>query len=126
MRRTVRKVVVGITILCGSALAQSSGVDVKIIGSGKVDRINAKYDCGTQGVAMGLPAGIFTVRYLRAGENGLAILPVHGKDLIFAQLLSANGGRYGASRYEWWTARETTFTDGQTGADHTATCKSID
>jgi membrane-bound inhibitor of C-type lysozyme len=69
-----------------------------------VTRIHASFECGTDGVALGLPAGPFTVQYLNAGENHLAVLPVNGQALIFANVISASGARYAAGRYVWWDA----------------------
>lgn len=69
-----------------------------------VTRIRASFECGTEGVAMGLPAGPFTVEYLSAGENHLAVLPVHGQALVFANVISGSGARYAAGRYIWWDA----------------------
>ncbi|HEV2709499.1 MAG TPA: MliC family protein [Edaphobacter sp.] len=69
-----------------------------------VTRIRASFECGSAGVAMGLPAGPFTVEYLNAGENHLAVLPVHGQALIFTNVVSGSGARYAAGRYIWWDA----------------------
>jgi len=69
-----------------------------------VTRIHATFECGKAGVALGLPSGPFTVEYVNAEENHLAILPVHGKPLIFANVISASGARYAAGRYIWWDA----------------------
>jgi len=69
-----------------------------------VTQIHASFACGAEGVAMGLPAGPFTVEYLNAGENHLAVLPVHGQALIFTNVISGSGARYAAGRYIWWDA----------------------
>ncbi|MEO6910213.1 MAG: MliC family protein [Edaphobacter sp.] len=84
-----------------SALAES--LIVRLPGV-EVTRIRASFACGAEGVALGLPAGPFTVEYLNAGENHLAVLPVHGKRLIFANVIAASGARYAAGRYIWWDA----------------------
>ena len=64
-----------------SALAESLIVHLPGV---EVTRIRVSFACGAEGVALGLPAGPFTVEYLNAGDNHLAMLPVHGKRLIFA------------------------------------------
>lgn len=69
-----------------------------------VTRIHASFDCGADGVALGLPSGPFTVEYLNAGENHLAVLPIHGQALIFSNVISGSGARYAAGRYIWWDA----------------------
>jgi membrane-bound inhibitor of C-type lysozyme len=70
----------------------------------KVTQTQATFDCGDEGVALGLPSGSFTVVYLNAGENHLAVLPLHGKKLVFVNVISASGARYAAGRYIWWDA----------------------
>jgi membrane-bound inhibitor of C-type lysozyme len=83
-----------------------------------VTRIHASFDCGADGVALGLPSGPFTVEYLNAGENHLAVLPLHGQRLIFANVISGSGARYAAGRYIWWDAGArgvTLYADGVDG-----------
>lgn len=70
----------------------------------EVTRIHATFECGAEGIALGLPSGPFTVEYLNAGENHLAVLPIHGQALVFANVISASGARYAAGRYIWWDA----------------------
>lgn len=69
-----------------------------------INRIHARFECGKAGAALGLPSGPFTVEYVNAGENRIAVLPVHGKPLIFANVISASGARYAAGPYIWWDA----------------------
>jgi membrane-bound inhibitor of C-type lysozyme len=70
----------------------------------QVTRIRAVFTCGADGVALGLPSGPFPVEYVNAGENHLVVLPVHGKRMIFANVISGSGARYAAGRYIWWDA----------------------
>ncbi len=70
----------------------------------QVTRIRASFTCGSDGVALGLPSQPFTVEYLNAGENHLAVLPLHGKSMVFANVISASGTRYASGRYIWWDA----------------------
>ena len=59
---------------------------------------------------MGLPAGAFSVEYINAaGSDGgagnhLAVLPIHGASLIFANVISGSGAKYAAGEYIWWDA----------------------
>ena len=53
---------------------------------------------------MGLPAGVFSVEYLNGAGNSLAIVPVSGNSLIFANVVSGSGARYAAGQYIWWEA----------------------
>lgn len=70
----------------------------------EITRIQASFECGPEGVALGLPSGPFPVEYVNAGENHLAVLPLHGKQQILANVISASGARYAAGRYIWWDA----------------------
>lgn len=53
-----------------------------------------------------------TVSYINANPNFLALVPVEGETLIFANVISGSGARYTAGPYEWWTrGNEASFTD---------------
>lgn len=113
-------------LLLAFTLSMQAQTAITIHVKNRVRRIDAIYKCDVTGVSLGLPSGRFRVRYLTAGDNSLAVIPVNGRDLIFAQVLSADGGRYVAGRFQWWDGRETTFTK-DPDAIHTpyATCKSM-
>lgn len=49
----------------------------------------------------------FTVQYVNAGANILAILPIDGESRIFANVLSGSGARYASGPYIWWSKGET-------------------
>ena len=53
---------------------------------------------------MGLPAGVFSVEYLNGAGNSLAIVPIGGQSVIFANVVSGSGARYAAREYIWWDA----------------------
>ena len=96
--------IAGVLLIAGMSLSVAAeNLSLPLPGVA-VARIHASFVCGTDGVAMGLPAGPFTVEYLNAGENHLAILPVHGQALIFANVISGSGARYAAGQYIWWDA----------------------
>jgi membrane-bound inhibitor of C-type lysozyme len=63
---------------------------------GDAERKTIVYDC--EGVENPL-----TVRYINAAPNFLAILTVAGQELIFTSALSADGARYTAGPFEWWS-----------------------
>lgn len=110
--------IAGVVLLTGiSVCAAAENLSVRLPGVA-VTRIRASFECGADGVALGLPAGPFTVDYLNAGENHLAVLPLHGQALIFANVISGSGARYAASRYIWWDAGArgvTLYADGVDG-----------
>ncbi|MGP2490829.1 MliC family protein [Mesorhizobium sp. PUT5] len=53
------------------------------------------YGCGD---GISLP-----VSYINADPNFLAIVPVDGKSIVFASVISGSGARYAAGKYEWWS-----------------------
>jgi membrane-bound inhibitor of C-type lysozyme len=108
---------VGVVLIAGTvAPALAEDLSVRLPGV-PVTRIHASFECGTDGVALGLPSGPFTVEYLNAGENHLAVLPVHGQALVFANVISGSGARYAAGRYIWWDAGDRGVTLYATGID---------
>lgn len=68
----------------------------------------------------------FAVDYINAEPNFLAIVPVEGKQMIFATVLSADGARYVAGPYEWWTrGTDATFSDLRDQSVAPATCSEL-
>lgn len=96
--------VIAIAILCSSAIAGATDVTLHLKGSKPVTRSVVMYECDAQGEKMGLPAGVFSVEYINGAGNSLAIVPIHGESLIFANIVSGSGARYAASQYIWWDA----------------------
>ena len=103
----------------GSALLPASATP-----NGEV--LTGRFHCGKQGVAMGLPPGVFTVAYYGLGEQEKAVLPLHGKKIVFAIGMSADGSRYVRGRYTWWDAATPSFTIGDRPHDKTIYCKHAD
>jgi membrane-bound inhibitor of C-type lysozyme len=75
-----------------SALAE---LTLTIPGDAQADRITASYSCE------GLDD--LEVEYVNAGANSLALVPLEGETLVFANVLAASGARYAAGPYIWWT-----------------------
>lgn len=111
-------VIAGIVLIAGTAASPlAEDLSVRLPGV-PITRIHATFECGADGVALGLPSGPFTVQYLNAGENHLAVLPIHGQALVFANVISGSGARYAAGRYIWWDAGDrgvTLYADGVDG-----------
>jgi len=60
----------------------------------------------------------FSVEYINAVPNFLALLPIEGETMIFNAVISASGVRYVAAQYEWWTeGQEATLRDLTQGED---------
>ena len=77
---------------------------IHLSGSQPVSRKTVQYQCDAKGAAIGLPAAAFPVEYINGGGNSLAVVPIHGNSLIFANVTSGSGARYAAGQYIWWEA----------------------
>lgn len=88
------------SVVLGVALALSAGAataeDLRIpLPEGVVPRtLSVSYVC--------VGAGTLRVQYLSAEGISLALLPVDGRPLVFANVLAASGARYAAGAYVWW------------------------
>ena len=45
----------------------------------------------------------FTVEFINADPNFLAIVPVGPRKLVFVNVMAADGAKYVAGKYEFWT-----------------------
>ncbi len=100
MKKVLRSTSVFVVALgCGLA---SRAADMVIPLPGAVSQKKVTLQCDEHAKSMGLPSGPFTVTYLNSDNNSLAVLPMNGRPLIFAEVLSADGGRYAAGRFIWW------------------------
>ena len=76
------------------APAQAGELTISLPGGAKVERRTIFYQC--QGL------GRLQVEYINAAPNALAVVPIEGKPLVFANVLSGSGARYAAGPYFWW------------------------
>ena len=91
--------------LIGSGgVAAAADLNIPLGKEASVERLTAEFRCDAEGVKLGLPAGPFIVEYINGGGNSLAVLPIHEKPMIFANVMAADGARYAAGRYIWWDA----------------------
>jgi membrane-bound inhibitor of C-type lysozyme len=68
----------------------------------------------------------FTVDYINAEPNFLALIWVEGKQVIFTSVLAASGARYVSGPLEWWSkGDEATFADLRDNALPAVTCNEI-
>jgi membrane-bound inhibitor of C-type lysozyme len=104
MTAPLRDIAIGFGILFCSVFAGATDVTIHLNGTQPISRNTMKYQCDEQGAKMGLPAGVFSVEYLNGAGNSLAIVPVGGNSLIFANVMSGSGARYAAGEYIWWDA----------------------
>ena len=49
----------------------------------------------------------FSVQYVNAGANALAIFAIEGEERIFVNVVSGSGARYASGPYIWWTKGDT-------------------
>ena len=69
-----------------------------------VDRHIVTMQCDEVAVRLGASPQPFRVEYINAGQIALAVLPIQGKPLVFANVISGSGARYAANRFIWWDA----------------------
>ena len=123
-----KKSVIAIAILSVTAMAGATDVTLHLKGSHPLSRSTVQYECDAEGAKMGLPAGVFSVEYLNGAGNSLAILPVKGESLVFANVVSGSGARYAAKQYVWWDAagRSVSFSSDSLAGKMRSECHRID
>ena len=102
MKAIWKNMVVGVLLFGMGGAAAATDLTLHLRGSAPIRRMTVHYRCDAQGVKMGLPAASFPVEYINGAGNSLAVLPIHGKSLIFANVISGSGARYAAGEYIWW------------------------
>jgi membrane-bound inhibitor of C-type lysozyme len=108
-----------------SAIVAASELTITLTGSDPISRRTVMYQCDSTGVSFGVPEKPFEVEYINGGGNSLAVVPIKGQSLIFANVVSANGARYAARTYIWWDARgEVQFWNGA-GSHDRSVCKQV-
>jgi membrane-bound inhibitor of C-type lysozyme len=127
MNALLVRAVAGVAVLSLSAVAGASDLTIHLNGTEAISRNTVKYQCDVQGSKMGLPAEVFSVEYLNGAGNSLAIVPVGGHSLIFANVMSGSGARYAALQYIWWDAggRGVTFSADSIAGNLTSTCHRV-
>jgi membrane-bound inhibitor of C-type lysozyme len=127
MKRRWKLVLTGIGVLSWSALAGATDLTIHLNGSQPITRNTVKVQCDAQGSKMGLPSGIFSVEYLNGAGNSLAIVPVGGESLIFANIFAGSGARYAAKEFVWWDAagRGITFSSDSLAGKMSSTCHRV-
>lgn len=128
MKAIWKQSMIAIAILSAGAFATATDVTIHLKGSQAISRSTVQYQCDAQGAKMGLPAGTFSVEYLNGAGNSLAILPVSGTSLIFANIFSGSGARYAAKQYIWWDAagRSVSFSSDSLAGKMRSECHRVD
>jgi membrane-bound inhibitor of C-type lysozyme len=122
------KVLAGIAVLSCSVVAGATDLTIHLNGTEPISRKTVRYRCDAQGSKMGLPADVFSVEYLNGVGNSLAVVPVGGHSLIFANVISGSGARYAAEQYIWWDAggRGVTFSSDSIAGNLTSECHRVE
>ncbi len=127
MSEIAQKALFATALLFSSPLAHGTDLTLHLNGSEPITRSTRTYQCDSVSSKMGIPAGIFAVEYLNGAGNSLAVVPVNGKSLIFANVASGSGARYAAGPYIWWDAsgRTVTFTSDSLAGKMSSTCHRV-
>jgi membrane-bound inhibitor of C-type lysozyme len=127
MRTRWRRILLVAGVLSCSGLAVAGDLTIHLNGSQPISRNEVKYQCDAQGVKMGLPGGVFSVEYINGAGNSLAVVPVGGNSLIFANVISGSGARYAARQFIWWDAggRGTTFSSDSLDGKMSSECRRV-
>lgn len=69
-----------------------------------------------------------SVIYVNAGPNSLAVVPIEGKLIVFASVISGSGARYAAGPFIWWSHQGDATLDDVRKSEgaKTITCKKAD
>jgi membrane-bound inhibitor of C-type lysozyme len=99
------------TLTCGAAVVllllavspkePSTELRITVLGDGRFIHKSFRFTCDNNGGRLGLPPGTFTVEYVNGSGNSLALIPINGRTLILANVVSGSGARYAADRYTW-------------------------
>lgn len=128
MKALSRSIAIASAIVACTVSAAATDVTLHLKGSEPVSRFTVRFQCDAQGAKIGLPPGPFAVEYLNGAGNSLAILPINGKSLIFANVLSGSGARYAAGQYIWWDAagRSVSLTSESLSGEIRSECRKVE
>lgn len=96
-RRAVRRWVAAAVLVVGAAAPAAAGAEALPL-AGEVETAEVAYTCTGAVASLG-------VRYVNAGAQSFAVVPLDGLERIFVTVLSASGARYASGPYVWWSAR---------------------
>lgn len=91
--------------MAGGSFLWASDLTIRLPNSPEITRKTITYTCDASARAIGVSTSAFAVEYINGGGNSLAIVPLSGNSLIFANVSSGSGARYVAQQYTWWEAK---------------------
>ena len=107
--------------LATAAMMQNVDVSAQVVLSltGDFQKTTHQYQCE------GLEP--FTVEFINAEPNFLAIVPVGPRKMVFVNVISADGAKYVAGQYEFWTrGSDATLTDLQADPQSVECTEAVD
>jgi membrane-bound inhibitor of C-type lysozyme len=112
----------GIGFALYAATAAATDLTIHLLGSDTITPHTVKFQCDAEGAKIGLPSGSFSVQYINGAGNSLAVVPIGGNSLIFANVMAASGARYASGTYIWWEAggAATLYLDSLEGKDQSS------
>ena len=110
--------------------APSNNLQIKLPTGIKVDRQTAVYTCSAKnGNATELLAALsknrVTVQYLNAGDISLAVLQISGQTQVFSNVIAADGAKYAAAQYIWWSKGDDALFSSATDDKALVTCRPV-
>jgi membrane-bound inhibitor of C-type lysozyme len=122
MKSCLTQILMGIGLALYAATAAATDLTLHLLGSDTITPQTVKFQCDAEGTKIGLPSGPFSVHYFNGAGNSLAVVPIGGKSLIFANVMAASGARYASGTYIWWEAggAATLYLDSLEGKDQSS------
>lgn len=107
--------------------ASQSSFSIPLKPAVAVKTTKASYRClGDPALLAHFSSQTVPVTYINAGETSLAILPLNGQTLVFANVVAASGAKYAADNFVWWTKeKEAFFTQRNAGGAAHVTCREL-
>ncbi|TDT77136.1 membrane-bound inhibitor of C-type lysozyme [Litoreibacter halocynthiae] len=114
MMKLVRLLAIGLT-----AITAPAGADTTLSLAFELDDTDSVtsviYDCGD--------GDAFTVQYVNAGANALALMEVGDEDRVFVNVVAASGARYVSGALVWWSKGDMATLENELSDGSTRTCQ---
>jgi membrane-bound inhibitor of C-type lysozyme len=98
------RVILATACLCASGAASASDLTVPFPDGVSISQQAVRYQCDSNPASVGLPNTPFTVTYLDAGDNHLAVIDIHGARVVFVRAGMGTSAHYVSGSYTWWDA----------------------
>jgi membrane-bound inhibitor of C-type lysozyme len=97
--------IVALVALLWCARSKAEDLIVHLHKPVSVSKRDVIYACDSKASKLGVSSGAFLVEYINGGGNSLAVVPILGNPIVFANVTSGSGARYVAQQYTWWEAK---------------------